>query len=372
MSRANNFSVLHVATALSWRGGEQQVVYMMEELQKRNVSQLLLCARESALERYCLKASLPFVTARKRSSFDISFAARLSRVCKKRHIDIIHTHDSHAHTFAVLAAVIFGCKATIIVSRRVDFKPSSGWFSRFKYNHPQVKRILCVSDTIKQMVSLVVKDQAKLVTVHSGIDPDRFSGSKRGTILHDQFQVPYHYKIIANISAIAPHKDYYTFLDTVALLSKKLTDTRYFVIGDGPEKENIHAYSTKLGLDKIVHFTGFRSDIPQLLPEVDVMLITSKTEGLGTTVLDAFACKVPVVATRAGGIPEIVKHGETGLLAGVQDPDGLAQQVFHLLNDDQLRSKLTEEAYRYLKNFTRESTAKKTLTEYLSATGFLL
>jgi glycosyltransferase involved in cell wall biosynthesis len=108
---------------------------------------------------------------------------------------------------------------------------------------------------------------------------------------------------------------------------------------------------------------------PIFFPELDVMLITSETEGLGTAILDAFACKVPVVATAAGGIPEIVIHQQTGLLAAVADASGLADAVTNLLTDANLRNSLIAGATAHLQNFSREATAAKTLREYLAVTG---
>ena len=102
------------------------------------------------------------------------------------------------------------------------------------------------------------------------------------------------------------------------------------------------------------------------MKSIDVLLITSKTEGLGTTILDAFACKIPVVATRAGGIPEIVQDGVTGLTAEVEDVKQLAKHVTTILNDGELRTELTQKALTVLQDFSRENTAKKTLEIYKS------
>jgi L-malate glycosyltransferase len=117
-------------------------------------------------------------------------------------------------------------------------------------------------------------------------------------------------------------------------------------------------------MQKDILFLGFRQDIPEILPELDAFLITSETEGLGTTILDAFACRVPVVATAGGGIPEIVKHNQTGMLAAVSDPDTLATHVLNVLTIDTLKHRLITNATAFLKEFTKEQTALKTLAVY--------
>ena len=110
--------------------------------------------------------------------------------------------------------------------------------------------------------------------------------------------------------------------------------------------------------------TGFRQDIPQILPELDIFLITSKTEGLGTSILDALACNVPVVAAQAGGIPEIIIDQQTGLSAPVGDSTKLAQQVNYLLQNPVLKNQLIRNATKHLEAFTTATMANKTLNVY--------
>ena len=190
--------------------------------------------------------------------------------------------------------------------------------------------------------------------------------------MHKEFKLSPDTKIIANVAALAPHKDYTTFINTVEVLKGKLLNVVYFIIGEGSEKENIEKLIEEKSLQNDIILTGFRDDVPELLPEIDILLITSETEGLGTAILDAFACNVPVVATAAGGIPEIVIHNQTGLLAEVRDVAGLAENVLKMMNDQELRNRLVAGAQLHLKEFTKETTAMKTLTEYLAVTGSAL
>lgn len=364
----DNLSVLHIATARSWRGGEQQVAYLVSELSKKFIRQYVLCTTDSPMEFYCRDNNIPFFTAIKRSSVDISYAKKIKDICRSNNISIVHAHDSHAHTFAVIAA-LFGNKSKIIVSRRVDFEVSPGPFSKFKYNHNLLKRIICVSEKIKELTLPAVDDKEKLVTIHSGIDFSRFTGKKNSNILRKQYKLPENAIIIANVAALAPHKDYGTFIRTAALLKVQIPNAYFFIIGEGDEREKIEKLIRETGMEEQIKMTGFRNDIADILPEIDTMLITSETEGLGTAILDAFACNVPVVATEAGGIPEIVLHEKTGLLAPVGDAEGLAAQVLRMLNEPGLKQSLTAGAAVHLEKFTKEATATKTLKEYLAVSG---
>lgn len=356
--------VLHVSTAKTWRGGEQQLAYLAGELKKTGIKQYILCVAGSAVETFCIHSHIPYFSADKRSSVDIFFARKIASICRKNNVNIVHTHDSHAHTFAVLANDLFGNRTSIIVSRRVDFPVSNSFFSRYKYDHSAVRYILCVSDKIREITSASLKNPEVAVTVHSGIDVKRFENSKDTGTLHKEYGLSPSTKVVGNISALAPHKDYFTFVDTAAIVCRKDLDVCFFMVGDGPLYSELKSYVKQSGFANRIIMTGFRNDIPSILPEFDVFLITSETEGLGTSILDAFACGVPVVATDAGGIPEIVIHDETGLVAPVSDSVGLARNVERLLSDSSMAERLTRGAADHLRAFSTAATAEATLKYY--------
>jgi glycosyltransferase involved in cell wall biosynthesis len=135
-------------------------------------------------------------------------------------------------------------------------------------------------------------------------------------------------------------------------------------IGEGPARKEVETCIAEEGMEGHVHLTGFREDIPQLLKELDVFLITSKTEGLGTSILDALASEIPVVATRAGGIVEIVEDGVSGLLCDVGKEEQLADAVVRMLQDQSLADRCIKGGQEKLKQFSRNMTAQKTKAIY--------
>jgi glycosyltransferase involved in cell wall biosynthesis len=145
------------------------------------------------------------------------------------------------------------------------------------------------------------------------------------------------------VAALADHKDPYTFLNVAEALKDQ--SQFYFVwIGGGEMEAEVRAEIAKRGLQKRVFLSGFRNDVRDILPELWIFLMTSKTEGLGTSILDAYLSGVPVVATAAGGIPELVEHGQTGLLAPVADAEMLAMHILHLTVDRPFAQKLVAAA----------------------------
>ena len=354
--------ILHIATALSWRGGEQQAAYLLEELAEE-IDAVMLCSTGSKMAEFCEAKGFHYVTQKKKSSLDLAYSKKIKTLCVERKIDLIHVHDAHAHTFSILAASIFGNKTPIILSRRVDFPIKENLFSKFKYNHSSIKKIICVSDTIKRITAVGIKDPSKLATVYSGIDLEKFKpasgklrkelGIDRGTFL------------IGNTSALADHKDYFTFIDVAEKIIAYHNNCHFVVMGDGPMKDEILAFAAAKKLNNRVTFTGFRTDIPEVLAELDLFLITSKTEGLGTSILDAFACKVPVVGTAGGGITELVENEKTGLLCEVKNVQQIAGAVERMMSDTALRKKCVIEAQNKVQLFSKQQTAQTTLKYYL-------
>ncbi|MEX2597305.1 MAG: glycosyltransferase family 4 protein [Salibacteraceae bacterium] len=356
--------VLHISSPKTWRGGEQQLIYLVEELQTLGVDQVVMCPFNSAVHKYCLKNHRPHVTYFKGFSANPMVAFKVSHVCRKEQIDLIHVHDSHAHNFAVLSAVLTNLDLPIIVSRRVDFRVHGGGLSLFKYNHPNVKKVVCVSHAIKEIMTEFIEKPDKLAVVHSGIDLSKFDSIKTDARLRKELGVSKDCKLIGNVAALAPHKDYFTFIETAKKLIDNGLNAHFLAIGEGPSRKEIEQRISSEGMDNYITLTGFRTDVLNLLVELDVFLITSETEGLGTSILDALALGVPVVATRAGGIVEVVENGFNGLTCEVKNSDELSTAVLKLLKNDPLKESLILNGKEKIKQFDKRLTAEKTLAIY--------
>lgn len=355
--------VLHLSSEASWRGGEQQIIYLVEESRKLGVDAIVCCRDGSEVHRYCVAHHIPCEPVPFRSAYDWRTAWKIKRICKRLHIDLIQTHTSKSHTLAVIAGV-FGLNVPQIMTRRVDFPVKDNWFSRFKYNYSKIARIICISQTILEMTEKDIRDKQKLLCIHSGVDMDRFSEFAQSDWLRQEYQKSADTFIIGNTSAISDQKDYYTFVNVAERILRVRTDVHFFIVGDGPEREQIAAYVSEKGLADRITLTGFSKNIREILPSFDIFLFTSKTEGLGTSVLDAMVAGVPIVTTAAGGVPEMIRHEENGLMYQVKDEEGLTAGVLRMMNGPQLAKRLADMARETVKEFSKEKTAASTVEVY--------
>lgn len=347
--------VLHLSSERTWRGGEQQIAYLMGVLKEKGVDNILAARTGSEMAQRYPSVALPF-----RGELDLFTAWKIKQLVQEKKIDLIHAHSGHGHTLAVLARA----GVPVIVSKRTDYPVKDNAFSRWKFNHDSIARFLCVSDKIREILCRDLKDPQKAITVYSGIDMERFPAKPRFDI-RTLANLPTDARVVVSTAAISPQKDYGTFVKVAMATRHHHPDLHYVICGEGPSETEIRALVQEHKLEKNVHFVGFRKDLPDFLGSADAFLITSKEEGLGTSILDAFAVGLPVVATAAGGIPEIVRHADTGLLAQVGDHAMLATHVENLVYvSGQLREELIQRARKLAQEFSYRRTAEKTLSIY--------
>ncbi|MDA0972129.1 MAG: glycosyltransferase [Bacteroidetes bacterium] len=353
--------VLHVSSEASWRGGEQQMAYLISESIKAGVEIRVLLRTGSAFEDWAKKERVSY------EAISFAFTARISEARKLKRlsegVDLIHVHSGKSHDLLVMSYLL-GAKTPSILSRRVDFPPKGNLWSRYKYRHPLIKKVLCVSEAIRAMVIPILKTPEQAITVHSGVDLSRYEGLERKGVLRTELGLGAQQKLIGIVAALAPHKDLFTFISSCSTLKKEGLNARYVIIGEGDLRKQLEAYANEMGLKDELTFLGFRKDALTLIPDLDVFLITSKTEGLGTSIIDAMASGVPVVATAAGGIPELVKHGETGIICPVGNVKALADGVKRMLSSKEEREGMIKGAKAHIQSFSYQHTAETTLKVY--------
>jgi glycosyltransferase involved in cell wall biosynthesis len=265
---------------------------------------------------------------------------------------------------AVLSAIFYGLKTPLVLCRTLIRRVDTNFLRKWKYNYKGIKKIICVSEPVVEVLKFAVKDHSKLCVVGSVTDINKFKKQSKTGILHQEFNIPDDYKIIGNIAEFTGFKDHKTWVNTVAELVKRGVKAKYILVGKGSLENEVREQVAALGLQNDIIFAGFRKDIPEILPEFDLFLFTSNNEPTGGVLLESYACRVPIVAAKAGGIPEVVIDNETGLLAEVGNPFSFADKVQQMLNDKALQQKCIENGRQFLiDNFTKEVIAKKMFDE---------
>src|SRR6476619_1051009 len=333
---------LHIDTARSWRGGQNQVLVTVMGLRSLG-HRATLVAHPTGQLRERVEEGLDLIPLAPANELDLSAAWRLSRLIKRLKPEIVHAHDPHGVAMAALALSMSTelAKPPLIAARRVDFHLKGNSLSRWKYR--QVDCFICVSEAIRTMLIADGVPPARTVVVNEGIDLERVEAAPPAK-LHEELWLPRHAPIVGNVAALVRHKGQRYLIEAAAIVIRQIPDARFVIAGEGELRGALERQVKEHKLEKHVYLLGFRPDVLSLQKIFDVFVMSSVTEGLGTSLLDAMACAKPVVATAAGGIPEVVEDGLTGLLVPTRDPEAMAAAIVRLLNDAGLRRQMGEAA----------------------------
>lgn len=354
---------LHIDTARTWRGGQNQVLVTVLGLRALGHRAVLVVHADGELRQRAAEG-LDLIPLAPRIEMDLSAAWRLSRLIKELRPDVVHAHDPHGVAMAALALSMSTqlAKPPLIAQRRVDFRLRGNALSRWKYR--QVDCFICSSDAIRQMLIQDGVPAQRVVTVHEGIDLGRVEHAPAAN-LHEELWLPHNAPVVGNIAALVPHKGQKHLVEAAALVLRQVPDARFVLAGDGELRGSLERQIKEHHLEKHVFLAGFRPDVLSVLKAFDIFVMSSVTEGLGTSLLDAMAAGKPLVATRAGGIPEVVVDGETGLLVDPRDHQGMADALVRLLQDEGLRGRLGAAGLRRARaRFSAERMVQQTLNVY--------
>jgi glycosyltransferase involved in cell wall biosynthesis len=329
---------LHINTERTWRGGEQQTLYLLRALRERRIKSHLACQPGSPMQKKALEAGVEVFPIAMRGEVDLPASLRIRKLITRYGYDIVHSHTSHAHTLAFFASL--GCGTCRLVTRRVDFSifrnrflPINGIKYRFMADY-----YIAISHQIKQVM---VKDGIaadRIFVVHSGIDLQRFARAA-GDHLAQEFDLRPDERVVINVAHLAGHKGQKYLVGAIPHVLAAIPNVRFFIIGKGERMSELQALSVSLGIGHALTFTGFRNDVGAFYKIADLFVMSSVQEGLGTAILDALALGKPVVAANSGGIPEIIRDGQTGRLVEAANPQALAKGIIEMLtNVEQARA----------------------------------
>jgi len=361
---------LHIDTAQTWRGGQNQVLLTVNGLRAAGHRAALVAHPDGELRRRA-EEGLELIPLAPKSEMDLTAGWKLSRVIRQLRPDVLHAHDPHGVAMAALAlslgSATIGRPPALVASRRVDFHLKPNSFSKWKYR--QVDCFIAASDAIHRMLVADGIQADRVVTVHEGIDVERIASTPVVNV-HEAFWLPHHAPIVGNIGALVPHKGQRHLIDAAHLVVREEPDARFIILGEGDLREQLEHQIREFHLEKHVMLPGFRTDVIGCLKAFDVFAMSSVTEGLGTSLLDAMACARAIVATNAGGIPEVVEDQKTGLLVAPRDHAAMAAAIVALLKDPGRRNALGASGLaRVQARFTVERMVASTAAVYARVAG---
>jgi len=348
--QSGRIRVLIMLTSFQIGGTERQVVNVALGLDRGTFDlHIASIHRYGALMKEIESLDVPHASFPIRSLYRFGTfmqALRLARYIRKHRIQVVHTYGLYTNLFAIPAAKLAGVPAIIasIRDRGDILTRSQRWFQR------QVCRLAdCImvnADAIRDTLIRQGYRAESLKVIRNGIVPSRFRSSPGASGIRQELGVPADAPVVLVLSRLNPMKGVEYFLDAAAMVARDLPNARFLIVGDGLNKFPLEERAAALGLTNRVIFTGFRTDVPQLLSEASLSVLPSLSEGLSNTLLESMAAGVPVIATQVGGNPEIVEDGVSGVLVPPRDASALAAAMTRLLVNPVLASAVREAAQR--------------------------
>jgi L-malate glycosyltransferase len=353
--------VLHVDTERGWRGGERQALWLAQELARRGHRSMVAARPGEPLADRAARSGLEVVPCAPAFEADLRAALALRGLIRRERVDIVHAHTAHAAGLAALATL--RTRVPFVIARRVDFPLRDNMGTRVKYRRTAaviavshaVERVLARSEFLRRPV-LVVPDATD---VHRTIAPAT-TATLAAAGVPESGRAP----LVVQVSQLVGHKDPLVFVRAIAAARERAPNVQALLAGDGPLQPDVERLRDELDLRGTLHVLGYRSDADSLLAAASVATLSSREEGMGSVLLDALMLGKPIAATDAGGIPEVVENGVSGLLVPARNARALGDAIARILMDEALAARLAAAARARAAHFSVERMTDLTLEVY--------
>ena len=355
--------ILHVETGMHLYGGAQQVAFLLRGLSARGIDNVLVCPPGAEIGQHFVGSDVRVIETRCEGDIDIGFKSRLAKILHRETPDLVHLHSRRgADVLGALAAR--HARIPCVLSRRVD-NPESRLLAKLKYRLHD--RVIAISQGIADVLSAEGVSPKKLRVVRSSLDPKPWQRPESRQNFAVEFGVPEEALWIGVVAQLIERKGHRVLFRALRQLPMRAR-LRVICFGQGPLQERLERDAADLG--GIVRFAGFRKDLTRWVGALDIVAHPAMREGLGVSLLQASAAGVPVIATRAGGMPEAVSDEESGLLVEPGDADELAAALGRLIDDAALRRQLGEQGRtRVERDFSVEKMVDGNLAVYRELLG---
>lgn len=371
------YKVLHLITRLCVGGAQKNTLLTAELLDKKKWDVMLAAgsvdSREGSMEGE-IPHDVPFVKfpelQRELNPYrDIRALFKLYFFMRTFRFDVVHTHVSKAGIIGRMAAKLAKVPVIVHTPHGHVFHSYYGFFktSLFKMLEKLSARvtdkiIALTEQEMNEHLELGIGTAKKFEVIESGIELEHFTCGKKSfsrDSMREQWGLKPEHRVVGTVARLVPIKGHEFLIQAVPDIIKVHPQSRFLIVGDGERKEELRMLAEKLGVSPYVTMTGFQRDVQPFYSLMDVFVLPSLNEGMGRVILEAMSCSVPVVAAAVGGILNLVKDGETGILVPPRDASALARAVCDVLSSPEKTARLSENAKKNLDAFSAEIMVQK-------------
>jgi glycosyltransferase involved in cell wall biosynthesis len=360
--------VLQIIDSLGVGGAEVLLRDLVRGLQRRDYRVTVCYSTPGPLVPEMAALGVPTIRLSRLARIDPLLLMGMCRVIHRDLPQVVHTHLFKSDFHGRLAARLSGVPVIISTLHNSDAWARNPVLGRlYGATARWADRLIAVSEEVRKYAITRTRVQPeKVVTIPNGVSLERFSGQEAaGRALRGALSLPVDAPLIGIVGRLMPQKDHSTFLRAAAEMLRAEPRARFLVVGDGQLREQLVAQANDLGLAKAVTFCGLRKDIPAVMAALDLLVFSSRWEGLPVTLLEGMAAGRPVAATAVGGIPGVVVDGVTGLLVSPGDPSALAAACLRVIHDPALGARMGQAGRARVKaHYSIEAMVERTVEQY--------
>ena len=319
-------SFLFVDTERVWRGGQEQLFTLLQGLSRRGHNTSLVCQPGTLLNERARQIGVRVHSITIRSEVGLISFMHLFAVLLRVRPDVLAFNTPKPIFMGTAASLLTSVRIRIIF-RRVSFPLRKNAFTRFKYRWG-IDCIVAISESIRSQLQICGVSASKIKTIYEGLDlalyprQSRLSAHRPGEPI-----------VVGTIAHLSREKGLRYLVEAASLIPDVRTKMRFVIVGDGECRQELEEQVRKRNLEDCFQFAGFQNDTIEHSKSFDIFVLPSLSEGLSSAILAAMALSLPVISTAVGGIPELIHHGENGLLVAPGDPVGLAGAIRQLAGD---------------------------------------
>ncbi len=321
--------ILHTEWSDDLGGQEKRVLSEAAGLRDKGHEVTIVCRENAKINGEAQKAGLEVKTLPLRKPYDVESILKLTTFIRKKRFDVVNTHSGIDSWIGGIAARLAG--TPVLVRTRHLNIPLKRSPLNFIHYLPDMY-ITCGENMRENLVKQCGFPPERVISIPTGVD-EEFFNVERNRERKRRFGVDDpDASVVVNIGILRRVKGHEVTLKAASIVAKVIPEARFLLVGEGPRRKALQQMTDEMGLKNVI-FTGFIDDVKEVLAVADLSVLSSWSEGLPQSLLQAMAAGVPVVATKVGGIPEVVKDGETGFLVEPGDHKGLAEKIIMTLQD---------------------------------------
>ncbi len=336
--------ILHSESSKGWGGQENRTLNELIGMRACGHQMAVVCQPGARLSERAREAGFNVFEVPMRGALDLAAIARLRRIITIFSADVLNTHSSRDTQLAGMAARLLGRDRPRIVRTRHLALPIT---SRFTYS-VLPDHVVAVSCHVARYLASAGVPTEGITAVPTGIDLDRYRATPDGGGLRRELGLPENTLLVGTIAILRQKKGHADLLAAIPAVLARFPATHFVFAGDGPQQDSLAARIAELGLGHRVHLLGLRRDVVNVLQSLDLFVLPTHQEALGTAFIEAAAMGLPAIGTQVDGVPEVILDGETGLLVPPRDSMALAQALLELLGDPERRMAMGRAALEHV------------------------